>query len=113
MKLSLIVGLLVSALVGCTRPGVKPSCTMNGRGQGHCDFTSVGKKAGGNCGVISVHRVDTPEKADSDIFCSGEVAANSTVKVDFTIPAVDTMCSREPGKKWTEECVFTFEAVSP
>lgn len=85
---------------------VEASCVMNGFGQGSCNFTNTGKSSGSQCGHI---QVNGPGIVNSDKFCSGQVASQSTEKVEFTIPAVNDLCDNgfEP---WTNKCSFTFVA---
>jgi hypothetical protein len=86
------------------RPIVEQSCTMNGYGQGACSFTNSGKTAGALCGYI---QVDGPGTATSNKFCSGQVASQTTTKVEFSVPEVDELCDNgfEP---WTKKCNFGF-----
>jgi hypothetical protein len=86
------------------RPIIAESCTMNGYGQGECNFTNTGKSAGAKCGVIAVQG---PGVVQSDKFCSGQVAPMSTEKVEFKIPAVDELCDNG-FESWTEKCSFGF-----
>lgn len=91
-------------LAYANRPIVEEACTMNGYGQGSCDFTNVGKTQGALCGVIVVHG---PGTAQSSKFCSGQVEPMSTRNVEFKIPAVDKLC--EDGyKDWRDVCSFEF-----
>jgi hypothetical protein len=86
------------------RPIVEQSCTMNGYGQGACSFTNSGKTAGALCGYI---QVDGPGTATSNKFCSGQVASQTTTKVEFNIPQVDELCDNG-FDSWTEKCSFEF-----
>lgn len=99
---------LVFWVVGCGKPHVEQSCTMNGFGQGECSFTNTGTAVGSVCGKVIVRKKKgETETAESSVFCSGEVGKQSTTKVEFKIPAVNAMCS---GGNWQENCGFVFKA---
>lgn len=94
--------------VGCGKPNVEQTCTMNGFGSGECSFTNTGTAAGSVCGKIIVQKKgDETETSESSVFCSGEVGKQSTTKVEFKIPGVSTMCS---GGNWQNNCDFVFKA---
>jgi len=98
----------VFLVVGCGKPHVEQTCTMNGFGQGECSFTNTGTAAGSVCGKVVVQKKrDATETSESSVFCSGEVGKQSTTKVDFKIPSVNTMCSGGP---WQENCEFSFKS---
>src|SRR4051812_8993419 len=42
--------------VGCGKARVEETCTMNGFGQGECNFTNTGTAAGSLCGRIVVRK---------------------------------------------------------
>lgn len=113
----LIVSLLsVCALLslggGCGSPHLESNCTMNGLGAGECSFTNTGTASGSMCGRIAVARNDgRAGRASSATFCSGEVAARSTTKVEFTIPEVRSLCATAgTGKKWGDVCTFALRS---
>jgi hypothetical protein len=86
------------------RPIVENACVMNGYGEGHCNFTNVGKTAGAVCGNI---QVDGPGTVYSNKFCSGVVQSMTTEKVEFSVPDVNELC--ENGfESWTKKCSFNF-----
>ena len=89
------------------RPIIEDSCVMNGYGIGSCNFTNKGKSVGSVCGSIHVYGPTPPRSPVSEEFCSGQVEPQSTVKVEFNIPAVDKACE-EGFKEWTEVCEFSF-----
>ncbi len=91
-------------LAYANRPIIEASCTMNGYGQGECNFTNSGKTAGAKCGTINVQG---PGVVQSDKFCSGMVQPMSTEKVDFKIPAVDELCDNG-FEDWRDKCSFDF-----
>jgi hypothetical protein len=95
-----------AALAYAHRPIVETACTMNGLGQGKCDFTNTGKTAGAVCGKIVVQG---PGKYEGSKFCSGMVAPMSTTKVEFTEPAVKDLCEpKRYDQSWTDVCNFSF-----
>lgn len=98
--------------VACGDPKVEPSCTMNGFGAGACSFTNTGTSAGSVCGRVVVRRSGQTDKAESALFCSGEVGKRSTTKVDFTIPGVSDLCGTPNplAQKWSDVCSFGFTA---
>ena len=91
-------------LAYANRPIIEASCTMNGYGQGECNFTNSGKTAGAKCGTINVQG---PGVVQSDKFCSGMVQPMSTEKVEFKIPAVDELCDNG-FDDWRDKCNFDF-----
>ena len=95
-----------AALAYANRPILDKDCTMNGYGAGSCSFTNTGKTAGAMCGRIVVYG---PGIHAGGKFCSGMVQPMSTVKVDFSEPAVDKLCDPDYGQKWTDVCSFSFE----
>lgn len=115
---------LVAALaVACGKPEIGQECTMNGFGAGSCSFTNKGGAAGSVCGHIVVRRNDLGEVAKSGSFCSGEVAKQSTAKVDFHVSAVNSACDdpldssgsledlsarMKSRKSWSDNCSFSF-----
>lgn len=82
------------------------SCTMNGLGEGTCDFTNTGDGKGAKCGQIVVHG-NTGQSEHSSPICSGELAQRSTSRVSFTVADVRQLCD-VPGRSWSDVCKFTF-----
>jgi len=114
MKKLYLVLLVFGFLSGCGKSNVTEQCIMNGLGAGHCSFTNTGTVKGSVCGNIKVTKKLFGTAIESEIFCSGNVDVNSTVKVDFSIPAVDDFC--DPGHdaykndiSWTDICYFEFK----
>ncbi len=96
-------------LAYANRPIIEASCTMNGYGQGECNFTNSGKTEGAKCGTINVQG---PGVVQSDKFCSGMVQPMSTEKVEFKIPAVDELCDNG-FEDWRDKCSFDFYEAAP
>jgi hypothetical protein len=96
-------------LAYANRPIIEVSCTMNGYGQGECNFTNSGKSTGAKCGTINVQG---PGVVQSDKFCSGMVQPMSTEKVEFKIPAVDELCDNG-FEDWRDKCSFDFYEAAP
>ena len=86
------------------RPQISHECVMNGYGKGECSFTNIGKSAGAECGHI---QVEGPGVEESGQFCSGQVAPQTTTKVEFDIPSVDELCDNGM-ESWTKKCNFGF-----
>ena len=103
--------LLLASLTGCGSPDIQENCTMNGLGQGECNFTNTGTGSGSKCGKIIVTSSNGGE-TKSNLFCSGEVAKNSTVTVSFKIPDVLALCKSNYGQSWGDVCEFSFEAAN-
>jgi hypothetical protein len=111
-NLMLLVAVLCLGFMGCEDKNTVDltyNCIMNGYGNGHCAFTNAADKGtGAKCGKIKVSRRDGAQSVESEVFCSGKVEASSTKKVEFSIPAVNSLCENEG--KWTLACEFDFIA---
>lgn len=60
--------------------------------------------------VEAGHRTSSgSEQITSGEFCSGQVEPQSTSKVEFSIPGVNTFCKPEADQKWSEVCAFVFD----
>jgi len=94
---------------GCDKisgtPKLTQNCVMNGFGSGHCSFTNTGDAKGSACGKIKVNKKAGGSGLESSVFCSGELKPNSTTKVDFAVPGVNSLCE---GGDWRENCEFGF-----
>jgi hypothetical protein len=108
---------LVMTVLGCGKPNITPECTMNGLGQGSCSFTNKGTAAGAVCGRIGVNDLWGSAKSGAELsvefsapFCSGEVAQMTTTKVDFSVPAMRTLCKSTNRGSWSDVCQFEFLA---
>jgi hypothetical protein len=89
---------------------IEQHCLMNGLGKGECSFTNTGTAAGSVCGQIEIHGTDGRAGAErSGTICSGEVAKNTTTRVEFTIAGVPKLCAPGEAKSWTDVCAHSFE----
>jgi hypothetical protein len=111
-NLMLLVAVLCLGFMGCEKKAdadLTFNCVMNGYGAGHCTFTNAASSGvGAKCGKIKVAKRDGSQSVESEVFCSGKVEASSTKKVEFSIPAVNSMCENEG--KWSLACEFDFIA---
>jgi hypothetical protein len=101
---------LTVATAGCGKSSIAEECTMNGFGQGSCSFTNKGSAAGAVCGRIALRNSGTQAVERGAPFCSGEVAKMTTTKVEFSLPAVRTLCKSDDGGAWSDVCAFRFIA---
>ena len=96
-----------ASMVGAYQPKITQECTMNGFGAGDCRFTNTGQRSGSACGNITVDRNVGAASESSAVFCSGDVARNSTTSVAFVVIGVNKMCASTE-RPWTEVCSFRF-----
>ena len=101
--------LLTITLCSCGKADIKETCTMNGFGNGSCQFTNKGTASGTLCGKVVVSGAGT--SAD---FCSGLVEPQSTTTVTFAIPDVFRSCTPASSSgNWADRCDFGFIPDKP
>ena len=79
-------------LLGCGECKITSECRMGWEGDGHCTFSNLGDSPGGICGKVTILRDFDTEVGDSETLCSGEIAAKSSMEVDFSVPEVCKGC---------------------
>lgn len=117
-KLLLFVATVIATSTSaCGRSGaadIDVQCTMNGYGQGTCQFTNLGSSKAAICGHILVVEkwgntiIRHPQTAESGTFCSGSVPSATTTSVGFSVPTAAAVCRVRPVDDWREGCDFTF-----
>ncbi len=87
---------------------IEDRCTLNGLGDGHCNFTNTGRGKGARCGQIKLQRVDDKTQfVRSSTLCSGQLEPSTTTRVEFDLLGVKDLCDA-PDKPWTQVCEFEF-----
>lgn len=98
--------LFMLSIIGCGQPNLNVECSMNGLGNGVCDFTNTGEGSGALCGEVTV--VDkNGREIKSSVFCSGNIERSTTKRVEFAVGGVSEFCAAD-GQSWSDVCSFTF-----
>ena len=113
--------LVLLFVVGCGKPDIDVTCSLNGLGSGKCSFTNKGDGAGSLCGRVGLLRLPRgiPNTTGyeegrivevSSAFCSGEVTPKSTVQIGFTMSEVHKEChsNRRVDESWHDVCDLGF-----
>jgi TonB family protein len=89
---SLAVVLIASAVAVCTVPAfqigkdISARCTVDGRGDGSCEFSNTGWTPGSYCASVSlVNKEDGTQISKSGAVCSGRIWPNDTVTRAFSM----------------------------
>jgi hypothetical protein len=106
--IAFIVGLIILSLIVVififfiSKANISVECSMNGFGDGTCNFTNTGTSSGTICGTVEVMR-DT-KILESSKFCSGEIKVRSTNQLEFIVSGVHDLC----GHPWVNNCDMSF-----
>jgi hypothetical protein len=89
-------------------PNIKASCTMNGRGNGTCEFLNEGGAEGVLYITVLVKNRRTNDVLNSGPVYSGLVKARDIRERPFLVPGVDELCDADfaRGESWTDVCSF-------
>jgi hypothetical protein len=115
-KLLAVVIVALGAGTSCKaagNPELTHECVMNGLGKGTCTFTNSGTGVGAECGKVVVKNRKTAASKETSLFCSGQLAAMTTVRMEFEVVGLAQGCEAAQGETWSDVCGFEFQVRPP
>jgi len=97
---------LVRGFIG--EPNIDASCTMNGLGQGECQFVNKGDGKGTSTVAVAVTNHRTDQTAMSSLIFSGLVLPQDVREWSYLIQGVSDLCTANytQGETWMDVCGF-------
>jgi hypothetical protein len=109
-----IVALVAVLSCHCGHASIDADCTMDSRGNGRCDLTNAGTRAGAHCFHVRVtNKLGLHPPASTSVFCSGRLEPKTTRRVPFAVADVRHLCSPSDAgldeigsEAWNQYCDF-------